>query len=157
MKKIIFLIQLNREGKLKLIESNDNIKESYLIKSKNSFKSAKILIENNQIEDSVPMIYYSMYNLLTALLYKCGIKCENHSGSIIMLKEIFDLDNSKIEFAKKERIDKQYYVDFKVTEKQVKDFLKIAEEFNSILYNFIERLNSKEITIYREKLINMLK
>ena len=157
MRKINFLIQLNKENKLQIVESNENIKEAYITKSNNSLKSSKILINNDQIEDAVPMIYYSMYYMLTALFYKLGIKCENHSASIIILKELFNLDNSKISFAKTERVDKQYYIDFKITKKQVEEFLKIAEEFNSKIYDFIDRMTTKEISKYREELKESLK
>lgn len=152
MKKINFLTNLAKEGKLKLVEPSKIIKESYIIKSKNSLKSARILLDSNQIEDSVSMVYYSMYNILTALLYEVGIKCENHSASIIMLKELFKLDNSKVSFAKTERVDKQYYIDFKITKKDVEDLIKIANEFNNIIYNFIDRLTTKEILKYRKEL-----
>jgi hypothetical protein len=43
-----------------------------------------------------------MYNSLTALLFRVGIKCENHAGSILLLKKLFkriDLFNA-ISFAK---------------------------------------------------------
>src|SRR3989338_10827070 len=124
MRKINFLIKLKKEGKLKLIEPSGNVKESYILKSKNSLKSAEILLENGQIEDSVPMAYYSMYNMLTALLYFAGIKCENHSGSIIILRELFGIDDSKISFAKTERVDKQYYVSFKVSRADAESLIK---------------------------------
>jgi len=39
-----------------------------------------------------------------ALLFKVGIKSENHTASILLLKELFGLDNSKILNAKKERM-----------------------------------------------------
>jgi uncharacterized protein (UPF0332 family) len=45
-----------------------------------------------------------MYNSLTALLFRVGIKCENHAGSILLLKKLFkriDLFNA-ISFAKEE-------------------------------------------------------
>jgi len=151
MRKINFLIKLKKEGKLKIIEPNRNVKDSYLEKSRSSLKSAEILLENGLIENSVPMAYYSMYNMLTALLYYLGIKCENHSASIIILKELLGIDNSKIEFAKTERVDKQYYIDFKITKEEVESLIKSAVEFNSILYDYIEKLTTKQITLYREE------
>ena len=156
MRKINFLIKLKKEGKLKIIEPNTNVKDSYIEKSKNSLKSAEILLEKELIENSVPMAYYSMYNMLTALLYYLGIKCENHSASIIILKELFGIDNSKIEFAKTERVDKQYYIDFKITKEEVESLIKSAVEFNSILYDFIEKLTSKQITLFKEEFYKAL-
>lgn len=140
-----------KEGKLKIVDPSENMKESYVEKSKRSLKSAVILLENNLVENSVPMAYYSMYNMLTALLCIVGIKCENHSGSIILLKELFGIDNSKISFAKKERVDKQYYVDFKVSSEQAENLIKSAREFNSILYDFIDKLTAKQLADYRKK------
>lgn len=157
MKKINFLAKLKEEGKLKIVEPSEDIKESYIMKSKSSLKSAKILLENNQIEDAIPMGYYSMYNMLTALLSKVGIKCENHSASIIILKELFGIDNSKISFAKTERVDKQYYVDFKTSKQEVGNIIEIAEEFNHSLYNFIEKLTTKRISGYRVQFDEALK
>ena len=52
------------------------------------------------------MSYYAMYNKLLSLLYKIGIKSENHFFSIFILKEIFDFDNELIVYAKKERIQR---------------------------------------------------
>src|SRR3989338_6229737 len=152
MRKINFLIKLKKEGKLKLIEPSGNVKESYILKSKNSLESAKILLENGQIENAVPMAYYSMYNMLTALLYFAGIKCENHSASIIILKELFGIDSSKISFAKTERVDKQYYINFKVSKAEVESMIESAEEFNSMLYGFIEKLTTKPLSGYKEEL-----
>lgn len=157
MRKISFLIKLRKEGKLQIVEPSSNIKESYIEKSKNSLKSAVILLENNQIENAVPMAYYSMYNMLTALLYFAGIKCENHSGAIIILKELFGIDNSKISFAKTERVDKQYYINFKVSRSDVESLIKSAKEFNSMLYDFIDKLTTKQLPEYRKRIIEALK
>lgn len=157
MKKVNFLFKLSKEGKLGLIEPSENVKESYLKKSESSLKSAQILLNSNQIEDAVPMAYYSMYNMLTALLFKVGIKCENHTGAMILLKELFGIDNSKIKFAKTERVDKQYYVDFKMSKESAIDSINSAKEFNSLIYDFISRLTTKNVLELRDEFQNSLK
>lgn len=156
MKKADFLIGLHKEKKLRIMEPSEEVKRAYIEKSLASIKSAEILLQNSLLENSVAMAYYSMYNMTMALFFKTGIKCENHSGSIILLKELFGIDNSKIEFAKKERVDKQYYIDFKITEKEVENLILIAKEFNSSLYEFIDRMTSKDIYNFRDKLNNIL-
>src|SRR3989338_5395948 len=98
------------------------------------------------------MAYYSMYNMLTALLYKAGIKCENHSASIIILEELFGIDNSKIMSAKTERVDKQYYVDFEITREEVENLIKSAEQFNSMIYDFVDKLTIKRASEYKKEL-----
>ena len=157
MKKTNFLIKLQKEGKIKMIEPSEEIKKSYLNKSESNLISSKILFENNRFEEAISMAYYSMYNALNALLFQVGIKCENHSGAIFLLNELFGLDNSSISFAKKERIDKQYYVDFNVTKEQVLELIKIAEETNKELLNFIAVLKNKSIENYRAKFLELLK
>ncbi len=95
MKKSNFLSKLKREGKLELIKPSEEICSAYLEKADNCLKSARILLKNELYENSVSMSYYVMYNSLTALLYKTGIKCENHAGSIILFKKLFGLTFSK--------------------------------------------------------------
>jgi len=151
MKKKDFLIKLKKEGKIGLVESSEEIKNSYLEKSESNLVSAKILLENNKLEESVALVYYSMYNSLIALLFKIGIKSENHAVSITLLKEIFGLSNSDIAFAKKERVDKQYYVDFEVTKEQVEEAIRKAEIFNSKIIDFISKLTNDSIKLYRKK------
>jgi len=151
MNKIDFLNKLKKEGKIQLVDPNENIKDSYLKKSKNSMTSAEILLRNNQLEDSIVCVYYSMYNLLIGLLFKIGIKSENHTASIIFLKDIFDIDNFYIKFCKAERIDKQYYIGFSITKEQVEESIKKAKIFNSDLLNFILRINHDSLNFYRNK------
>lgn len=152
MKKINFLAKLFDEGKLQLVDSSEEIKQSYLKKSESNLISAKILLENNKLEESVSLVYYSMYHMLTALFFKVGIKCENHSASIILLKELFSIDNSNILFAKKERIDKQYYTDFNISKQEILEAIRIAEDFNKRLLDFISKLDNQEVKEYRKKL-----
>ena len=58
--------------------------------------------------------------------------------------------------SKKYRIDKQYYVNFKVTKGDVEDLIKKAEKFRRDLQDFIARLNSEKIENCRKKLESLL-
>ena len=157
MKKQNFLIKLFNEKKLQLVEPNEEVCKAYLEKSEKSLRSAKATLDIGSYEDSVTLSYYSMYYLVLALLFKTGIKSENHTASIILLKEIFGIDNDVLTKAKSERIDKQYYVDFSVTKKDVEEMIRIAEHFNLEMFNFIERLNKDDIKTYQIKAKNILR
>ena len=150
MKKIAFLVKLREESKIELIEPSEEIKEAYIKKSESNLSSAKILLENEKLEESIGLIYYSMYNLLTALLFRTGIKSENHSASIILLKELFNQDNEDISKAKTERIDKQYYIDFSISKDEVEETLGRAEIFNSKMIDFISKVNNEDVGVYRK-------
>ena len=143
--------KLKAEDKLKSVEPSEEICSSYIEKADNCFKSAKILLQNNLYENSVSMSYYAMYNILRALLFKTGIKCENHAGSIVLLKKLFGkLELFKIiSFAKEERIDKQYYVtsekNFVLTKESAKDMVEKSEDFLVKMKLIISELKNEEI------------
>lgn len=143
--------KLKREGKLKLVEPSEEIRESYVRKSESNLESARLLLDNDKLEEAVSLAYYSMYNMLTALLFKAGIKSENHTASIELLKKLFNKDNTLILNAKKERIDKQYYIDFKITRQDVIDMIKETEEFNNQLNECLARITNDEIKEYRKE------
>ncbi len=151
MKKISFLNKLKKQNKLKLVESSDEVSKSYIEKSGKSMNSAKATFKIESFEDSVALAYYSMYYCVLALLFKIGIKCENHTAAIILLKEIFNIDNKEILKSKEERIDKQYYVDFSVTKTDVEKMIKTAEKFNSEILDFLDKLGNEKVMEYRNK------
>lgn len=157
MKKSDFFNRLQGEGKLQLVPPSEEIMSSYLKKSDSHLVSAKLLLKNDRLEESVSLTYYSMYYMLLSLLFRVGIKCENHSAAIILLKELFNIDNSLISYAKKERIDKQYYVDFRIMKEEVDELIEAAEIFNSKILDFIEKLNSEKIAEFRIKMETLLK
>ncbi len=156
MKKQGFLNKLYREGKIQIVEPSAQVQEAYRKKSESYLISAKILLENARLEETVSMAYYSMYYMVLALLFKTGIKCENHSGAMILLESLYGLDNSRITAAKRDRIDKQYYVDFAITAEEVRDSMEEAEAFCADLYDFMERLHQGEISRLREEAVRLL-
>ncbi len=152
-----FLNKLKREEKLELIESSEDICNSYSEKSANCLKSAKILLQNNLYENSISMSYYAMYNLLLALLFRVGIKCENHGGSILLLRLLFSENElyKLISDAKKERIDKQYYVTTEkdeITKEIAEELLNNAEDFVLKLKLVVKSFNNDYIDKIRKKL-----
>lgn len=62
MRKLGFWSKLKKEGKLQLVEPSEEICESYIEKSDNCLKSAKLLLQHSLYENSISMSYYAMYN-----------------------------------------------------------------------------------------------
>lgn len=156
MKKISFLAKLHKESKLQLVAPSEAVKDSYIAKSDSNLASAKILIDNGRLEEAVALTYYSMYHMLTALLFKTGIKCENHAASIILLKSVFGMDDRDISSAKGERIDKQYYTDFRIMKDDVTEAVETAEVFNKRLLDFISKLSNQKIEEYRKIFLSLV-
>ncbi|MBI2543217.1 MAG: HEPN domain-containing protein [Candidatus Aenigmarchaeota archaeon] len=153
--------KLKKEGKLELVEPSEEICKSYLEKADNCLKSAKLLLRYNLYENSISMSYYTMYNSLTSLLFKTGIKCENHAGSIVLLKKLFGrVDLFKIiSFAKEERIDKQYYVtsekNFVLTKESAEDMVAKAENFLVKMKLVIAELKNEQTEKLRKEFENI--
>ena len=141
-----FLSKLKNEGKIKQVEASDEIKQAYLAKSKSSMGAAEILIGTGHLEEATSMIYYSMYYSTLALLFATGIKCENHTGCILLLKDLFrknDLSQN-LNSAKEERVDKQYYTDYQVTKEEVDQFLASAQDFIMEIRQIIKDLSTEK-------------
>ena len=156
MKTNQFLKILFKKKTIELVETSNSIKEGYIKKSQSYLESSKILLSQEKIEESVSMAYYSMYYMLLALLFNTGIKSENHAGSIILLKEVFDFPNDKIQFAKKERVDKQYYLDFSLVRKDAEELINTAEIFNSEVLDFMSKITNEDIKKFRNKLSELI-
>ena len=150
------LHKLVREGVLKKTNPSDNVCKSYIEKSRSNLAAAKLLVENKMLEEATSLIYYSMYNLVLALLYRVGLKSENYSASIYLLGEVFEIEIESIKEAKKERIDKQYYTGFEIAKEDLDAGIIMAEDFNRELNGFILGLNAETIEEYKSKIGEIL-
>jgi len=163
MKELIFLRKLKRKRIIDLVESSEEMKLSYLIKAENCLKSAKILFQNQLYENSTSEAYYCMYNSLLSLLFKIGIKSENHSASIILFDKLFDNKElvKTIFWAKEERIDKQYYVEtqqiVKVTKDSCNEMILMAEDFLVKIKLIISELGNEKINSVRNSFNDLVK
>ncbi len=90
-------------------------------------------------------IYYAEYYALYSFLQKIGVKCENHSCSILATGTLLGEEKIKIiNEHKDKRIDAQYYL--KVDqENKVKAMLVEAQNFISYFDELVCNLSEKEI------------
>ena len=146
-----FLKRLHNDATLRLVAPSEEMKMAYLKKSESHLRSARLLLDNDLFEQSVSMAYYSMYYSVMALFFATGIKCENHTAALILLTEVFALDNTDLEYAKTERIDKQYYVTSAPIRDDVVALIHTAESFNAELLDVIDRLTREKIETFRKK------
>ncbi|HII15848.1 MAG TPA: HEPN domain-containing protein [Nanoarchaeota archaeon] len=158
MKNSNFLNKLKKENALGLVEPSDEISESYLIKSDKCIRVAKLAYNAGIYENAVSEAYYSVYNTLTSLFYKCGIKCENHSGAAILLKDFFHLDKLYLLFSefKKDRIDNQYYIPIigaePISQEKCRERIATAQRLNAEIRAYKNRITIREIAGIRTKL-----
>jgi uncharacterized protein (UPF0332 family) len=151
------LNKLKRENYLELIEPSEEISKSYLIKSDKCIEVAKLAYNAKIYENAISEAYYSIYNSVLSLFFKCGIKCKNHSASVLLIENLFQLDKLYPIFSdfKKDRIDNQYYVSTTQTEpinkEKCNEKIKIAKEFNIRLKTYSINLNLEKINDIRKR------
>ncbi|NCN98987.1 HEPN domain-containing protein [Candidatus Pacearchaeota archaeon] len=161
MIKSNFLNKLKQEERLELVDPSEEISKSYLIKSEKCMQVAKLAYGAGIYENAVSEAYYSIYNTVQSLFFKCGIKCENHSGAVLLIKELFDLENLYLIFSefKKDRIDNQYYIPMNDAEpihkEKCDERLKVAQRFNVELRAYFGKLTIQEINNLRKKFKEM--
>ena len=157
MKRSSFLNKLKAEESLKLVEPSGEISKSYLIKSDKCIQVARLAYDAGIYENAVSEAYYSIYNAVMSLFFKCGIKCENHSGAVISIKEIFKLESLYLIFSefKKDRIDNQYYISIiesePINKEKCSERIRTAQRFNVELRAFIGKITIQEINEIRKR------
>lgn len=156
MTRLGFLKKLHKDALLQLVAPSREMKIAYLKKSESHLTSARLLFDNDLFEQSVSMAYYSMYYSVLALFFATGIKCENHTAAIILLSEVFAIDNTELEYAKTERKDKQYYVTSAPVRDDAVSLIKTAESFNAELLDVIDRLTNEKIEKFRKKFVSLI-
>ena len=142
---------------MELVEPSEEMALSYQQKARNCLQAARLVFNGELYENAVGETYYSMYNTVQSLFFKCGIECENHSAAAILLKKLFNLDKIYKTFsdAKEERIDKQYYVtpaqNNPVTKNSAQALLTIASDFVLQIDDFKRNLKLSQIDEVRKK------
>ena len=74
MKNLDFLNKLKTEGKLELVEPSEQMSVSYGKKSQECREVAKLAFDNDYFESATTQAYYSMYNAVQSLFFRCGLK-----------------------------------------------------------------------------------
>jgi uncharacterized protein (UPF0332 family) len=158
MKNTAFLAKLKKQKNLKVIDPSTDISEAYLIKSSKCIQVADLVYNAKIYENAISEAYYAIYNTILALFHHTGIKCENHTASVIILKEYYklsELSGTILEF-KKDRIDNQYYIPInnseKITKNQCKTRIQTAKECCLELKSYIKRISNQKTKEIRESI-----
>ena len=135
---------------IKIVETNERLSKSYLEQAKSSLLRAKKDLNDNDLLWSTVAIYYAEYYALYSFLQRIGVKCENHTCSILAVTLLLGEDKTKtINQHKDKRIDAQYYMKVDQDTK-VRLMLQEAKTFISNFDELVSNLTENEIKGYRE-------
>lgn len=134
---------------LKIVEPNERLSRSYLEQAKSSLLRAEKDLNDKDFLWATVAIYYSEYYALYSFLQRIGIKCENHSCSILAVSLLLGEGKTRtINQHKDKRIDAQYYM--KVDqESKIREMLQEAKIFVSGFDDLVSKLTENEINVYR--------
>src|SRR3989338_9217841 len=137
---------------LKIVEPNERLSKSYLEQAKSSlFRAEKDLNDNDFLWATVAT-YYAEYYALYSFLQRIGIKCENHTCSILTIGFLLGEETIiTINRHKEKRIDAQYYMKTD-QELNVRAMLKEAKIFVSYFDEVSSSMTRSEIHAHRGKI-----
>jgi len=140
---------------LKIAEPNERLSRSYLEQAKSSLLRAEKNFNDNDLLWATVTIYYAEYYALYSFLQRIGVKCKNHTCSILAVTLLLGEERTKtINQHKSKRIDAQYYM--KVDqESKVKAMLQEAKIFVSMFDELTLNISEISINSYRKILKNM--
>ncbi len=149
-KRLIWCFKL-RDG-LKIIDPNERISKSYIEQAKSSLLRAEKNLNDKDLLWATVTLYYAEYYAIYSFLQKIGIKCENHTCSILAISFLLGDDAVKtINKHKDKRISAQYYIKVE-QENKIKTMLQEAKSFIADFDNIISNLSEADIKKYREKI-----
>jgi len=140
------------KGELRIVDINENLTKKYLEEAKSSLQRAQKNFEDKDLLWATVVIYYADYYALYSFLQRLGIKCENHSCSIMAAE--FILGKEEIEIInqhQEKRIDAQYYMKLD-KEQEVEEMLQESKEFVAKFDELISNLTTEEIKDFRKKI-----
>ena len=137
---------------LRITEPNERLAKSYIEEAKSSLDRAEKNFRDNDLLWTTVVIYYAEYYALYSFLQRIGVRCENHSCSILATAFILGEDKTQvINRHKDKRIDAQYYMKTG-KEQEVAKMLQEAKMFVSSFDNIVSNLSQEEINSYTNKL-----
>ncbi|RLI75785.1 HEPN domain-containing protein [Archaeoglobales archaeon] len=116
-------------------KNSEKFVKASLKRAEKALKSAKILFENNELEDAVSRAYYAMFHATKALLFSKNLTPKTHRGTIMLFSELVKEGVIEIEFADmlRKAFDMRQKGDYEVYavfgRDEVRDLIKSAEAF----------------------------
>ena len=145
-----------RDG-LRIAEPNERLSKSYMEQAKSSLLRAEKDLNDKDLLWATVAVYYAEYYALYSFLQKIGIKCGNHSCSILATGFLLGEEKTKTIIEHKDkRIDAQYYMKTG-QESNVRMMLKEAKISVSSFVEIISGLSENEINSYRETIARLEK
>lgn len=156
MKKLTWCAEI-RNG-IALIEPSPNLSRAYLKKAENAMEELPS-VKSPDWQSTIA--YYSLYFSLYSVLMRIGIRSENHTCTLEVMRTLLSPyftgdEMDSLERARRDRIDNQYYTDPVNAGRPDSEIRALVPRFYVRCRRICEELDEKTIISLRENLQNLL-
>ncbi|WP_214041238.1 HEPN domain-containing protein [Methanoculleus sp.] len=142
-----------------LTAPNETLASAYLKKAEEALETMQTITARDW---KITTAYYAMYFSLYAVLTRIGIRCENHSCTILLMERLLSdyftpAETTLVERARGARVDAQYYVSREVPDPFCEELIRAAPRFLVKCAGIVGAMNEKTIGILRERLAEAMR
>lgn len=140
------------------VEPNDPLASAYLKKAEDAMDAMHSVSSNDW---KISTGYYSLYFSLYAVLTKIGIKSENHTCTIVLmrhlLRDFFTHDECEmLEKARQARVETQYYVSSDVSGPYAATLARQVPRFLVECRGIVDGLKEKDVQALRQSFAGLI-
>ena len=143
---------------ISLTAPNETLASAYLRKAEEALETMQTITTHDW---KITTAYYAMYFSLYAVLTRIGIRCENHSCTILLMERLLSdyftpEEATLVEKARGARVDAQYYVSRDVPDPFCEELTRTAPRFLVKCRGIVGAMNEKAIGTLRGRLAEAL-
>lgn len=144
---------------ISLIAPSETLASAYLKKAEEALETMQTITAHDW---KITTAYYAMYFSLYAVLTRIGMRCENHSCTILLMGRLLSdyftpAEAALVEKARGARVDAQYYVSREIPDLFCDELVRAAPRFLVRCGGIIDGMNEKTIGALRERLTEALR
>ena len=144
---------------ISLIAPNETLASAYLKKAEEALETMQTITARDW---KITTAYYAMHFSLYAVLTRLGIRCENHSCTILLMEQLLSdyftsAEMTLVERARGARVDAQYYVSREIPDPFCEELIRAAPRFLVKCAEIVNGMNEKTIGTLRRRLAEALR
>ncbi len=143
---------------ISLTAPNETLASAYLKKAEEALETMQTITARDW---KITTAYYAMYFSLYAVLTRFGIRCENHSCTILLMERLlFDyftpVEMTLVERARGARVDAQYYISQEIPNPFCEELIRAAPRFLVKCAAIVNAMNERTVGTLRKRLMEAL-
>jgi uncharacterized protein (UPF0332 family) len=144
---------------ISLTAPNETLASAYLKKAEEALETMQTITARDW---KITTAYYAMYFSLYAILTRLGVRCENHSCTILLMERLLSdyfapAEMALVERARGARVDAQYYVSREIPDPFCEELIRAAPRFLVKCTGIVNGMSERTVETLRKRLIEALR